>query len=267
MSRFVHNLAALRHRIALIDPGSSVRARAVFPRQVFSLGLDNVDARLGGGLERGALHEVFAGSEEDAGAAAAFALILGLRGGEGAKPILWVRDDRAVRNTGGLYGLGLSELGADPARFVLVSAPDELSTLRAAADIVKCGAVGAVVIEPYGKAGLLDLTASRRLALASATSGVLAVVLRVGAEPSASAAQTRWLVTAAPSTPVAANAPGSLALTIALLRHRGGIAAFETCLEWNREQAIFAAQTRVAPALSGGISAAAVFAEDHARAA
>lgn len=262
MNRFSHNIAALRHRIALID-----RAPFTLARGMFSLGVDTVDVRLGGGLERAALHEVFAGAEDDAGAAAAFALILGLRGGQGAKPILWVRDDRAVRNTGGLYGLGLSELGADPARFVLVNAPDELSTLRAAADIVKCGAVGAVVIEPFGKAGLLDLTASRRLALASATSGVLAVVLRIGAEPSASAAKTRWRVTSAPSTPLAANAPGALALTIALLRHRGGIAAFETCLEWNREQAICAAQTRVAPALSGGISAAALFGPDHARAA
>eukprot|EP01035_Chromulina_nebulosa_P064639 gene64639-88434_t len=50
------------------------------------------------------------------------------------------------------------------------------------------------------------------------------LLLRVAASPAASAAATRWLVQAAPSRPLAANAPGPPAFTVTLLRHRGGAA-------------------------------------------
>jgi protein ImuA len=262
MSRIPQSLAALRDRIARIDPAPSAKASGAF-----TLGDVALDGRLGAGLARAALHEVFAGQEEDAGAAAAFALILALRGGDRAKPVLWVRDDRVARGAGQIYGPGLAELGADPARFILVSAPDELATLRAAADAVKCGALGAVVIEPYGKARRLDLTATRRLALAAASSGVLALVLRVGAQPSASAAQTRWSVSAAPSGPFPAQAPGAVALNISLLRHRGGVASFDACLEWNRDQHICVSRLRAEEALSGRLPAAALVGTDQAKAA
>jgi protein ImuA len=262
MNRFTQNLPALRRRIALIDPAPAAKACGMF-----SLGDTVVDAQLGGGLGRAALHEVFAGQEEDVGAAAAFTLILALRGGHATKPILWVRDDRVEKRAGRIYGPGLTELGADPSRFIIVHTPDELATLRAGADSVKCGAVGAVVIEPYGKACLLDLTTTRRLALAAASSGVLTLLLRVGAEPSASAAQTRWSVTTAPSAPLAANAPGHAFLNVSLLRHRSGVAGFEAFLEWNREQKICVSQTDTGQALSGGVFAAAVFGADRAKAA
>ena len=262
MIRLTHSLSALRQRVALINPEPAAKAGGVF-----LLGDDMVDARLGGGLGRAALHEIFAGQEEDAGAAAAFALILALRGGDATKPILWVRDDRVEPSVGQIYGPGLVELGADPDRFIVVTAPDELATLRAAGDSVKCGAVGALVIEPYGKARALDLTATRRLALAAASSGVLTLLLRVGAEPSASAAQTRWSVCAAPSAPFAANAPGIGALNVNLLRHRSGIAGFETCLEWNRDEQICVSQTRGGAALSGDVPSPAFFGTDQAKAA
>jgi protein ImuA len=262
MNRFTQSLSALRQRIALIDPAPAPKARGFF-----LLGDDAVDTRLGSGLGRAALHEVFAGQGEDAGAAAVFALILALRGGEKTKPILWVRDDRAQRLSGLVYGPGLIALGADPSRFILINAPDELATLRAASESVKCGAVGAVLIEPYGKANGLDLTATRRLALAANSSGVLTLLLRIGAEPSASAAQTRWRVSAAPSVSLEANAPGMTCLNVSLLRHRAGLAGFETCLEWNREQQICVSHSRSGQMLSGGIPAAPVFRTDHAQAA
>jgi protein ImuA len=262
MIRLTQSLSALRQRVALINPTPAAKAGGAF-----LLGDDVVDARLGGGLGRAALHEIFAGQEEDAGAAAAFALILTLRGGDATKPILWVRDDRVARSVGQIYGPGLVELGADPDRFIMVTAPDELATLRAAGDSVKCGAVGALVIEPYGKARALDLTATRRLALAAASSGVLTLLLRVGAEPSASAAQTRWSVCAASSEPLAANAPGIVTLNVNLLRHRSGVAGFEACLEWNRDQQICVSQTRGGAALSGGIPSSAFFGTDQAKAA
>lgn len=226
-------LSVLRQRIAPLEPRPLAKADGLF-----TLGADGVDQRLGGGLARAALHEVFAAQENDASAAASFALMIAMRGGDALKPILWVREDRVERLTGQLYGQGLVEFGVDPDRFILVSAPDELATLRAGADSVKCGAVGAVVIEPYGKARALDLTASRRLALAAASSGVLTIVVRVGADPVASAAQTRWQVAAAASVALGGNAPGMGALAVTLLRHRGGTPSFNAFLEWDRDQHI-----------------------------
>ena len=222
--------------------------RSANAENAVTFGTDMIDLRIEGGLKAHALHEVFAASIEDGSAAAAFAIMLGMRACPVGRPILWVRENRCGRHTGHLHAAGLLDLGFDPDDLVLVDAPDALAVLRAGADIVKCGQVGAVVIEPWGKAPLLDLTASRRLSMAAAASGVLTLVLRVDAEPMPSAAQTRWQVAAAPSSPLAAGAPGHPAFDIALLRHRGGIAGFETRLEWNRDTRSFAP-------LSGGVPA------------
>jgi protein ImuA len=261
MSRPKHIFSALRQRIARPDPAPLDKADGVF-----ALGAERVDQRLHGGLTCAALHEIFA-EEADAGAAMAFAIILALRGGALAKPILWIREDRVGRQSGGLYGPGLVALGADPDSFIFVHAPDELATLRAGADSVKCGGLGAVVIEPYGKARALDLTASRRLALAAGASGVLTLLLRVGAEPMPSAAQTRWHVAAAPSVSLEANAPGAPMFDLTLLRHRAGIAGFTARLEWDREKQICVEQSGRGQALSGGVSTIARFGEGQAKAA
>ena len=224
--------------------------------QPLSFGSDYVDRRLGGGLLRRAVHEVFAGSVEDGSAAAGFTLMLAMRACPIGGRVIWIRDQKCARGSGTLHAVGLVELGFDPDDLVLVDAPDTLAVLRAGADSVKCGQVGAVVMEPCGKAPLLDLTASRRLSLAAAASGVPTLILRVDAAPQPSAAQTRWQVASAPSAPLPANAPGNPAFTLTLLRHRGGVAGFETRLEWNRDARCFAP-------LSGGVSTAAADRADH----
>ncbi len=261
MSRSQYALSALRQRIAQLEPAPMIKAAGLF-----ALGAKRVDQRLGGGLARAVLHELFAG-DADASAAMAFALILALRGGDASKPILWISEDRVARYSGALYGPGLVALGADPDRFIFVDTPDELSTLRAAADSIKCGAIGAVVIAPFGKARALDLTATRRLALAAGASGVLTLLLRVGAEPSPSAAQTRWQVAAAPSVSLVGNAPGAPAFDVTLLRHRAGIAGFNARLEWDRDQQSCVEQEAREQTLSRGVPAAAVFGSDQAKAA
>jgi len=246
---------------------ASVHKRAYDARpesDVLTLGDAPLDARLMSGLARAALHEIYAACPEDSSAAAAFALMLALRGGESGAPIFWVREDRAEKLCGRLCAAGLIELGADPAQFCLVQADNARGVLRAGADIARCaalgGAKGAVVIEVYGTVSLLDLTASRRLALAAAQSGVLTLVLRVSAEPQPSAAHTRWQVSAAPSSALAANAPGQPVLQIKLLRHRGGISGFETRIEWNRDE-----RRCIETPLSGAASAAALLRTDLAR--
>ena len=186
-----------------------------------------------------------------------------MRGVSQGQPVVWVREKQCAARVGHLYAAGLVELGFDPDDLFLVDAPDTRAALRAGADIVKCGEVGAVIIEPSGKAPMLDLTASRRLAMAAAASGVLTLMLRVDAQPMPSAAQTRWQVASASSSPLAANAPGNPAFDIILLRHRSGIPGFETHLEWNRDTKSFGSS--LAP-LSGRIPADAVFGTDQAHA-
>jgi protein ImuA len=219
-----------------LGTGGVVPSSDLLMPSLLTLGDTLLDARLNGGLTRAALHEVFAAEAGDSSAATAFALMLALRGSHAPAPILWVREERAEKTCGRLCAPGLIDLGANPADFIMIQAADARATLRTGADITRCGAVGAVVIELYGKVPMLDLTASRRLSLAAAKSGVLTLLLRVSAEPQPSAAQTRWQVSAAPSSPCAANAPGNTALMIELLRHRAGLPGFATRIEWNRDE-------------------------------
>jgi protein ImuA len=230
------SLESLKTRIAGIE-----RARAVETAAVAGTGHLGIDAALGGGLARGRVHEVFAAQAEDAGCAAGFvaglALRLGLRVGG---TLVWLREIQAEKQGGRLHAPGLVEIGLDPARVIIGVLPDPLSVLRAAADVVRCPEVGVAVIELWREPRLLDLTASRRLALAAETSGVTVIALRIAASPSPSAAQTRWQVSAAPSLPMEANAPGYPAWRVELLRQRGRPSGGDWRVEWNREQACFA---------------------------
>ena len=221
-----------------------------------SFGEAHIDARLNGGLSVAALHEIYAARESDGATVAGFALMLASRCNR-AGPLVWMREDRA-RQGGRPYGLGLAELGHDPARLLLIQAPDTIALLRAGADAVACGAVAVVILEHWGKAGAVDLTASRRLALAAGRSGVLTILLRQG-DTVPSAAQSRWQVATAPSRALAANAPGAPVFDIRLLRHRSGIAGFDARLEWDRDRRSFAAS------LPGAAPAAIVQRTDKAR--
>jgi protein ImuA len=248
MSRPTPSVAALRSRLALLQQVGLACAPAAPP---VSLGVADVDARIDGGLTRAALHELFAAGLADVSALAGFAILLAVRAQIGTKPVIWVREDRGDRNNGRLYAQGLVDLGADPDRFMIVHAPDTLALLRAGADIIKCSSVGAVFIEPWGKARELDLTASRRLSMAAARSGVMTLLLRSGADPGPSAALTRWRIGCAPSRLLEEDeggamstewdeyASGSPVFDIEMLRHRGGLPSFTARLEWNRDRSSF----------------------------
>lgn len=229
------------HSVA--DPADSRDAAAVGR---FGFGDDRVDARLGGGLAVAALHELYQAGEGDAAATLGLALLLAQRNGRSG-PIVWLGEDRARRD-GRLYGLGLAELGIDPDRLLVIDAPDGLGVLRAAAEAVGCHGVAAVIIAATGKPARLDLTATRRLALAAARTGVTTLLLRSG-QPQPSAATSRWAVSAAVSAVLAADAPGLPMFGLTLLRHRGGVAGFSCQLEWNRDRNAFgAARACAAPA-------------------
>lgn len=191
-------------------------------------------------LLRGRLHEVFASDAGDAASAAGFAAMLALRLQAGTDaPLLWLRTGNALRQGGGLYAPGLAELGGDPGRLLLAEAPDPLALLRCANDAARCAGLAGVVVESWGRMPAFDLTASRRLALAARESGVTLLMLRLGAEPMPSAAETRWSVAAAASQALEADAPGAPAVEIELLRWRSGPAGLRRRVEWNRDARAF----------------------------
>ena len=218
---------------------------------LFTLGAQEVDARLRGGLSRYALHEIFAGQSADVATASAFALLLALRLPEPKGKIFWIAEEKQERNSGRLYPPGLADLGFDPSSMVVVRTANMLDTLRAAADASRSKAASAVILEAHGGARMIDLTSTRRLSLAAVDSGVLALLLRVDAMPMPSAASSRWQIRSAPSKEFSAAAPGLPTFDISLLRHRGGLAPFEARIVWDHERQIF----HDAP-LSGGLSAA-----------
>ncbi len=193
---------ALRERVRRIErPTAAVHG-------VMSLGVAAIDRALpGGGLARGALHEILGmgGDEEDGALAAAFAAgILGrLVAATGI--VLWClpRPD--------LYGPGLAAYGLDPGRLVLVRARRDAEILWAMEEGLRAPGVAAVV----GEIGVFAAVASRRLQLAAEHSGVTALVLRRwrdGDEAARernrpNAAATRWRIAALPSrSPTLASA-------------------------------------------------------------
>ena len=243
MRESIDHLAMLKTKLASIAGGMLLSSESRI-----ATGHEALDAELGGGLVRGRMHELFATEAEDGPSAVGFAAMLALRAVGRRAPIFWLRTDEAEQRDGLVHAPGLVELGGDPGALVLGQAPDARSLLRIAADSARCPGLGALIVEARGKCPLLDLTASRRLALAVEQSGVTLFLLRLEAEPVPSAADTRWAVSAAPSQALEANAPGAPAFDIELLRRRSGPSGMRWRMEWNRDRLSF-----TDPALSGAV--------------
>ena len=214
-----------------------------------ALGHDGADETLGGGLPRGALHEVFAHESSHGGAATGFAVGLALRLG-GGRPLLWVRQDFSALEFGEIHAAGLLELGLNPDAVILVRAADAGQVLRAAAEGLTCAALGAVIAEIPAEPKILDLVASRRLAFAAAQKSVTAILVRLAAEPDASAAETRWVVRAARSSN---EDDGMPVFEAELIRNRHGKTG-AWVMEWNSDDGSFREPDSAAH--SGGVAAA-----------
>ncbi|MES3055863.1 hypothetical protein O6V14_09495 [Sphingomonas faeni] len=194
------------------------------------------DAWLTGGLAKAQLHEIFATVDDSAsGAGFAVASVLAAR----AAPVMWLRTEASERQGGRLHATGLVEMGLDVSSLVLGLVEDETDLLRAAADAARCHGLGTLLIESWGRAPKIDLTATRRLMLAAEASGVTILSLRIGADPVPSAAASRWQVAACRSRPLEADAPGKPTFDIELLRRRGGQAGLRWRVEWDRDAYIF----------------------------
>ena len=199
------------------------------------LGHGEVDICLKGGLQHGALHEVFAMTGHEV-SATGFVMGLALRVVK-TKHLLWIGQDFSTQEFGRLSPTGLFELGVDPARVLFLSTVNAGDGLRAANDALSCATLGAVVLEISGRPKVLDLVASRRLALAATQKSVTAFLLRLGAEPDASTAETRWLVGATASKEKDGDW-GYPAFEVSLIRNRHGKTG-HWFMEWNCDQRIF----------------------------
>jgi protein ImuA len=250
-------LPALRDRVAAI--GADGRARALEApggAPVAPLGHAGADRVLGGGLRRGAVHEVRPAATGDAAAATGFALACAARfsrAGGLPRPWLWVRQDLAGRETGEPYGPGLAAFGLDPATLMIVAVADARDVLRAAEEGLRCRTLGLVMVEPWGDPKALDLTAARRLALTAEASGVPALMLRTGAHAGPPGAATRWSVAAAPSRPLPSlgRLPGlgkpAFAAALERLRQPGSIGEGGSwTMEWDPDEHLL--RDPVAPA-------------------
>ncbi len=236
MSARTGTLARLRKEIGRLEGDASAVDESRLSRRA-PLGHVEADAALQGGLAKGVVHEVFAEGHQSA---AATGFIAGLaQRVTGRRPLLWVRQDFSDLENGALSMSGWRELGLDPRRLVLVRAHDIEAALQTTADALTCEALDAVVMEIWGETRQFDLVASRKLTLAARLSGVTGLLLRVAAAPSPSTAETRWVVRAAHSPPVAAwQAWGRPVLNVRLVRNRHGLIG-HWIMEWNCDERLF----------------------------
>ena len=203
-------VAELRRQIERLE--GSAQARAPLP-----FGIAAIDDHLpGGGLARGALHEIVEA------------------GPPPSSPVcdpLHRRDRRPPQGTGPLVPdqarsvrPGPRPRGLAPDRVIYAEAGRDRDVLPLVEEGLREAALAAVV----GEVTRLSLTASRRLQLAAEATGVTALLLRrwwTVAEKDlvrpAPAAVTRWRIAPAPSEPVPAPGLGRDHWQVDLVRCRG----------------------------------------------
>lgn len=210
-------------KTALLD---TLRARLdqVHPRSTAGIVPYGIEVQRGPGdvaqLALGRVHEILP-DRPGHGAALGF-LIRCLSGLKriAPRPVLWVSDWRSRTGDGRLYAPGLVKAGLDPSALISVVTRRDKDTLWALEEALNSGALAGVA----GSVAALDLTPSRRLALAAGRTNTPLFLLRPHDTKGATAAETRWQVTPLPSAPdpFDAHAPGRAAWRLQLIRNRSG---------------------------------------------
>jgi protein ImuA len=205
------------------------------------LGISAIDAVLGGGLLRGALHEITAPGEAHLAAVTGFAL--GLTALSAASPrFFWIVEDMALAENGALHGAGLDAFGLAPERLVRVAVAHRRDLLWAMEEALRCRVVNTVIGEI--RCGEIDSVAARRLSYAAAESGALALLLRASPSNTASTAATRWIVGTAPSA--SAHGLGAPRIATQLIRNRRGPIG-SWIIEWSDSDEQFVLATHAQP--------------------
>ncbi len=144
---------------------------------------------------RGYLHEVFADTLTNTGAAFGFALAQAKSMLAPARPGLLILQLKSDTQEVGLpYALGFKTFGLETSAFVLIRTDTITELLWAMEEAIACRAVGAVVADIAYPHKALDFTASRRLALRTAASGGSVFLVRYARDREATAARYRWRV-------------------------------------------------------------------------
>ncbi len=198
--------AALRERLR----GLLARAAPSSPSGVVPLA-PGIDAALpGGGLARGAIHEILAA---EPGASTAFCgHVLGRCGG----PVAWIIPEAEAADDLP-WPPGLARLGLAPEALILLAAKGR-DALWAAEQALRCPALAAVAAVLPG----LGLAAARRLQLAAEAGGTLGLLLRPDTDrPGPTASRTRWHVAPLPGEGGATHRLGAPRWRLSLLLVRG----------------------------------------------
>lgn len=151
---------------------------------------------------RGYVHEVFADTLTNTGAAFGFALAQAKGMLAPERPGLLILQLKSDTQEIGLpYALGFRTFGLDNTAFVLIRTDTITELLWALEEAIACRAVGSVVADIAYPHKALDFTASRRLALRTAASGASVFLVRYARDRDATAARYRWRVEPQLSSP------------------------------------------------------------------
>ncbi len=136
----------------------------------------------------------------------------------GDKPLLWIQDRMAIRETGRVHPPGLPGQN-----LIHVETRDARDALWAMEEGVRCACLSAVIGELWGDPRALDFTATRRLAVAAERSGTPCWLVRLNGTANLSGARMRWRLASAPAlaNELDPRAPGLAAWDAELFRARG----------------------------------------------
>ncbi|NOT42144.1 MAG: hypothetical protein HOP13_16840, partial [Alphaproteobacteria bacterium] len=180
-------LSALKQTIAAIE--AAYPGKAGDRRAHVETGVAGIDATLGGGLMLGAVHELMPKTAGDLTAAAGFAFALAARGQAKTAHTLYIQHDFTAAEYGRPYLPGLHAAGIDT--LIYLNVPRAEDVLWAMGEALKCRGFAAVIAEFPAQTRVLDLTMTRRLALAAQDGGALGLILRHGRDIEPNAATTR----------------------------------------------------------------------------
>jgi protein ImuA len=221
---------SLKQTIAAIEAACTLRKGANTGPAYVATGVREIDATLGGGLLTGAVHELMPRSAQDLTAAAGVAFGLAARAETGAAHTLYIQHDFTAVEAGRPYLPGLAHAGVETSALVYLNVPRAEDVLWAMGEALKCRGFATVIAEFPAQARVLDLTMTRRLALAAQEGGGLGLILRHANVVEPNAATTRWSIAAAPSTPDEFGGLGPACFHLDLVKNR-----FGQCGQWRVE--------------------------------
>ncbi len=231
----------LRRKISTIDRRALVVTdRTTTHEQILPVGFAPCDEALGGGLMRGALHEIAASAPLDCGAASGFVTALMAKACrmEQSAPVLWIQARSAMREQGRLYGCGLHHAGIAPHALIAVRVPRSADVLWAMEEALTLGLP--LIVGEILRPDRATLTATRRLSLAAESGGGLALLLQHRPSALPSAALTRWRIEAATSRADRYGGLGLPAFNVTLLKNRHG-ACGRWHMHWHSHDHVFLA--------------------------